>query len=74
MFMEQPPDLITGGAGYIQCIWKSSENGACPTQVVTSKLTGTASEEDAAEWEDKLTKSRNYTVAQSMTSSDMAGV
>ena len=43
-------------------------------QVITSKLTGTASEEDAAVWEEKLANSGNTTAARTMKTSDMAGV
>ena len=43
-------------------------------KVITSKLTGTASEEDAASWEEKLTNSGNTTAARTMTTGDMAGV
>ena len=43
-------------------------------KVITSKLTGTATEEDATEWEEKLTNSGNTFVARTMTTSDMAGV
>ena len=43
-------------------------------KVITSKLTGTATEEDAAAWEKKLTNSGNTTMARTMTTSDIAGV
>lgn len=39
-----------------------------------NKFTGTASEEDAAEWDEMLTVSRNASAAGAMTSGDMAGV
>ena len=40
-----------------------------PNQVISSKLTGTASEEDAAKWDEMLTMSNG-----TMTTADMAGV
>ena len=50
------------------------DNGFMSKKVITSKLTGTASEEDAASWEEKLTNSGNTTAARTMTTGDMAGV
>ena len=43
-------------------------------QVMMSKFTGTASEEDAAEWDEMLTMSGYASASGAMTSGDMAGV
>ena len=39
-----------------------------------NKFTGTASEEDAAEWEQMLTKSGNASASGVMTNADLAGM
>ena len=50
------------------------KDGIMSRKIITSKLTGTASEEDAAVWEEKLSSSGNTTAARTMTTNDMAGV